>query len=377
MRVCGTPSVFAGTITDNNSDTQPHVALDVTSLDAGMGLEMTLTGNNNYSGGTSLTGGLQIGDGNTNGSIGGVVTLLDTYSLLVLDVVGQTPETFTGQITSVSAQSGSVLKIGNGTLELTGENSYTGITSVEGGTLLLGLGDPAALPANSNVTLDDGGILDINGNDIALTSVILNNGQIIDSSTGSTGRLTVTSLIGGTGGTISVNLAGDATLVESGTANGNGIYLSGTRYVQAGGIVTIASSGAFGGATTVIVQSGGTLQLLDGVIIDGVTLELYGTGDTVNGSPIGALDSYSGNNTWSGPIVLESSAQIDCDNSGGSVNNLAITQGIGNTPGGSGTISLAFGGAGDVSVGDIVGIGSYVNGGVKVLGTGVPVPGKH
>ena len=122
MNVGGTPGVFAGRIVDGAA------AINLTMVSQSQnceGLMMTLTGNNAYTGTTSTTGALQIGDGTTNGSIEGTITTGGDGDDLVFDVAKGTTQVFTGQITS--AFTGSLLKIGDGTLELTGANDYGGI----------------------------------------------------------------------------------------------------------------------------------------------------------------------------------------------------------------------------------------------------------
>ena len=139
--VGGTPGVFAGSITNGATNL---VALDVEAQAdiadpiGGEGLLMTLTGDNTYTGGTYTWGGLQIGDGTSNGFIAGVVTLGGgDADDLVFDVATGPTEVFNGQI--ASNEGGSLLKIGGGTLELTGSlNNYDGLTCVEGGKLQLG-----------------------------------------------------------------------------------------------------------------------------------------------------------------------------------------------------------------------------------------------
>jgi autotransporter-associated beta strand protein len=91
---------------------------------------MLLTGANDYSGGTVVNGGeLRVGDGTSPASLGsGPVT--NNASLVI-----HPPANLTlGQAISGS---GSLTKSGTATLSLTGPNTYTGDTIVDGGTLEL------------------------------------------------------------------------------------------------------------------------------------------------------------------------------------------------------------------------------------------------
>jgi autotransporter-associated beta strand protein len=88
---------------------------------------LTLTGTNAYTGGTTVNGGtLQIGNGATTGSITGDVIDNATLAFNHSNTV-----TFGGAISG----SGALQQMGPGTLVLTGTESYTGATTVNGGTL--------------------------------------------------------------------------------------------------------------------------------------------------------------------------------------------------------------------------------------------------
>ncbi|CAM1000321.1 Autotransporter-associated beta strand repeat-containing protein [Rhodanobacter sp. Root179] len=89
---------------------------------------LTLTGANSYAGGTTIRAGiLQVGDGGTGGSLGsGAVTNDGTLVFDRSDAVG-----FAGVISG----SGALVKDGAGALTLTGANSYAGGTTIRAGTL--------------------------------------------------------------------------------------------------------------------------------------------------------------------------------------------------------------------------------------------------
>ena len=110
-----------------------------------------LTGSNTYTGGTTINNGsLQIGNGGTTGSIVGNV--LDNGTLIV-----NRSDNFPLS-TSISG-SGSLLQQSGGTLTLTGNNTYTGGTSVPAGTLQLGNGGTTgSIVGNVNI----GGVLSVN-----------------------------------------------------------------------------------------------------------------------------------------------------------------------------------------------------------------------
>ena len=150
-----------------------------------------LSGANTYSGGTTLnTGTLVIGHANAAGS--GTITQTDATSLLKFDTTGTITNTMsvynvlatqsatlsgaitvnnatwdidTGDTLTVSGDisgSGGVTKIGNGTLILSGSNSYNGSTVVNTGTL--NANNANALGSNNTVEVN-GGTLLVSAND--------------------------------------------------------------------------------------------------------------------------------------------------------------------------------------------------------------------
>ena len=106
-----------------------------------------LTGNNNYSGGTTISAGtLQLGNGGTTGSILGDVTDNATLAFDRSNTI-----TFGGVISGT----GNLIQIGSGTTILTGNNTYSGGTIIDAGTLIV---DGALALGVGNVTVK-GGVL--------------------------------------------------------------------------------------------------------------------------------------------------------------------------------------------------------------------------
>jgi autotransporter-associated beta strand protein len=94
--------------------------------------KLTITTSNTYTGSTTVNEGtLQIGDGTTDGSIASSssIILTNSYSALVLNVAGS--KTYSNPITG----SGSVQKLGSGTLTLAGANTFTGDLTLDAGVL--------------------------------------------------------------------------------------------------------------------------------------------------------------------------------------------------------------------------------------------------
>lgn len=120
-----------------------------------------LTGDNTYSGTTVINEGtLVLGNGGTTGSI-----LSDTINLGTLAFNRSDDYSYEGRISG----RGGISQIGSGTTILTSANTYTGTTSVTGGTLLIN-GDQSAATGLTNVAsgaeLGGSGII---GGDVDLT----------------------------------------------------------------------------------------------------------------------------------------------------------------------------------------------------------------
>ncbi len=127
----GNTSSLQGNITDNaalvfdqnTAGTFAGVVSGTGSLiQSGTGA-LTLTGTNSYSGGTTISGGTL--QGNTSSLQGNIID----NAALVFDQ--NTAGTFAGVVSGT----GSLIQSGTGALTLTGTNSYSGGTTISGGTL--------------------------------------------------------------------------------------------------------------------------------------------------------------------------------------------------------------------------------------------------
>ncbi|WP_269543077.1 autotransporter-associated beta strand repeat-containing protein [Cerasicoccus fimbriatus] len=112
-----------------------------------------LTGNNTYSGGTSIQGGtLQVGAGGTSGSILGDVSTASNATL----VFNRSDDiSFDGLISG----SGNLTQAGSGSLTLNAANTFSGDTAINAGSIILG--NSLALQ-NSTVNINVANGLDLN-----------------------------------------------------------------------------------------------------------------------------------------------------------------------------------------------------------------------
>ncbi len=234
---------------------------------------LILTGNNTYSGGTTISAGtLQLGNGGTTGSVTGNV--IDD-GILAFDRSDSV--TFGGVISGT----GSVVKLGTGTLTLTGTNTYTGATTVNAGSLIV---DGSI--ASAGTTTVNAGSLIVDGS-IASAQTLVNAGGLLGGH-GSLGGSLVNS------GIVS---PGDS----PGTLTVNGNYIQ-----NAGGTLRIQIAGLAASQHDLLAVNGhaslaGTLQLIG---LGGFTLHV---GDqvtflTANGGVSGSFGTVQ-NQLTSGTLV--------------------------------------------------------------------------
>jgi autotransporter-associated beta strand protein len=268
----------------------------------GAGALVNVSDSNAYAGLITLINTTQINSNSGTLTLAGGVT--GGYQL-VFD--GSSNITFT--TTAIAIGGSPVTKNGSGTLTYNFPNTYTGLTTVNAGTLQYGVNDALAT-GGLTVTAGTVNIGSYSDNVGAVTVGTLDNA--VGTITGSTGVLTSTSYTINAG-TISAIIAGQGVSVTKNTPF-TGVLtranlFSGGVIIQ-GGILKIQNGGALGlidGATS--VAAGSTLQI-DG---SGLTIpnyiSVYGTGMYF----AGAIWNSSGSNTISGLITLGAAAQLDAD----------------------------------------------------------------
>ncbi|EAR2105641.1 fibronectin-binding autotransporter adhesin ShdA [Salmonella enterica subsp. enterica] len=274
--------------------------------------ELTLSGDNTYSGGTTISGGTLTADHADSLGSGDI----DNSGVLK---VGE------GELKNTLSGSGSLVKTGTGELTLSGDNTYSGGTTITGGTLTadhadsLGSGD-----------IDNSGVLQVGEGE--LENTLSGAGSLVKTGTGELTLSGDNSYSGGTtisDGTLTADHAdslGTGAIANSGVLQvGEGELentLSGTgSLVKTGtGELTLSGDNSYSGGTTI---SGGTLtadhadSLGTGTIANSGVLQvgegelentLSGTGSLVK---IGTGElTLSGDNTYSGGTTIDDGVLI-------------------------------------------------------------------
>ncbi len=197
---------------------------------------------------------------------------------------------------------------GGGTLVLTGTNSYTGQTIIDGTTLQIGNGGTTgSIATTTNVALSNNGTLAFNrSDDIVFNRAVSGSGLIVARGTGAVtlaGAMTNGGVqaVAGSGGVILTGNLTTAGTSYTGSSGAAVVDQGGTSIVINGGIITATSNG---GLEDGVQLNGGTLALNSGSIT-AKTSGVYvrsGGGVIVNAGSITGGDSginFSGSGTQS------------------------------------------------------------------------------
>ncbi|EHH2163757.1 fibronectin-binding autotransporter adhesin ShdA [Salmonella enterica] len=246
--------------------------------------ELTLNGDNDYSGGTTISDGTLIADHADSLGTGAIAN----------SGVLQVGE---GELENTLSGSGSLVKTGTGELTLSGDNSYSGGTTISDGTLIadhadsLGSGD-----------IDNSGVLKVGEGE--LKNTLSGSGSLVKTGTG---ELTLS----GDNNTYSGDTTiADGTLIAANVnALGSGnIDNSGTLMLDANGAFKLANVTTHSGATTALAagstlyasqltqENGSTLSIDLGAATDDamITADSVTLGGTLNVTGIGSVtDSWT------------------------------------------------------------------------------------
>ena len=171
----------------------------ITKTGAGL---LAITGSPNlYSGTTTISAGtLQVGDGGSSGSLGSGNVV--NNATLAYNLVGY------ATVPNVISGTGNFVKLASGTVEISGNNTYTGTTTVSAGTLQVGNGGTSGTLGSGNVV--NNATLTFNRSDSPyVANAISGTGTLVQNGTGTV--------------TFGNASPGGGTLVQRGTLRINGI----------------------------------------------------------------------------------------------------------------------------------------------------------
>ncbi|MFP5583068.1 autotransporter-associated beta strand repeat-containing protein [Salmonella sp. 741265139_PSA] len=351
---------------------------------------LILNAENTYTGGTTISGGTLVA---TNVDALGSGDVTDDATLEL-----NTGGTFDNAI----GGSGNVVKSGADTLTLSGSNSYTGGTTISGGTLVasnveaLGTGD---VTNNATLELNTGGdfinniggtgrveksgddTLTLSGSNTYTGGTLINGGTLVASNVEALGTGDVTdnaTLELNTGGTFDNAISGSGQVVKSGDET-----------------LTLSGTNSYTGGTTI---SGGTLvatnveALGSGDVTDDATLELN-TGGTFDNAISGSgqvvksgdkMLTLSGANSYSGGTLISDgtlvASNVEALGTGDITDNAVLELNTGgdfdNAISGSGQVvksgdeTLTLSGANSYTGGTLISGGTLVATSVEALGSG-------
>ena len=226
-----------------------------------------------------------------------------------LAVSANTTLTYNGTIANNGSGTGELIKstVSTGVLVLGGVNTYSGNTTISGGTLKIT--NAAAIPfgpgkGNLTLTTANSSVLDLNGNTITVNG-LSGAGNVTTSVAGAAG-ITVgandatssfSGLIQNGSGTVSLTKTGAGTL----TLNGTSTYTGGTTL--SGGNLSIIADANLGGSTGLLTIGNGTLQVTANIAASTRNVTLTDASSAISVSP-GVSLTNSGNITGAGALNL-------------------------------------------------------------------------
>ncbi len=245
--------------------------------------ELIVTGDNTYSGGTTITGGTLTADHADSLGSGDI----DNSGVLK---VGE------GDLENTLSGSGSLVKTGTGELTLSGDNTYSGGTTIADGTLTADHADSLGTGAIAN-----SGVLQVGEGE--LENTLSGSGSLVKTGTGELTLSGDNSYSGATTITDGTLIAANVNALGSGNIDN-----SGTLMLDANGTFELANITTHTGATTALAagstldagqltqEDGSTLSIDLGAATDDavITADSVTLGGTLNVTGIGSVtDSWT------------------------------------------------------------------------------------
>jgi autotransporter-associated beta strand protein len=332
----------------------------ITKLGSGIAI---LSGNNSYTGGTNIQAGTLVGASSTAFGTGpinisaGAIANIQASMQIAANISGQ----------------GQIVLGGPSTLTLSGNNSYSGGTTLIGGTLVAAANNAFG---TGLVTADSPSKIIIGGGFRLPNNFVINNGATLDNSG------TINSVASNTGAASIVNRAG-------GTIGTDGVFISGgaASLVNAGRIAGPVTFNNF--ANTAQLFSGSSIQgdlnlgnnSATQLVFDGGDNQLLSQAVKGNITNAGSL-TKQGTGTWTVDKALAAPVSVDVVAGKLEVNSTlsssSVTVQSGATIGGSGIITGNLTALGMISPGNSPGTltlnGNYTQGSAGILNIAIASP---
>ncbi|MHA3775159.1 beta strand repeat-containing protein [Verrucomicrobiota bacterium sgz303538] len=203
--------------------------------------------------------------------------------------------TLTAEIGNNGTGTTSLNKTGPGTWLLYGSNTFTGETTISGGTLTLG--NPLALQRSTLNYNKQGGTL---GFDVLSSATLggLSGSQDLDLSNTFSGSVDLTVGANNANTTYGGTLSGFGSLTKVGTGilslTGKSTYTGATRIASGGGALKVLTTDALSPFTTVTVSNPGGLRLGDGVTLSSNITAAAGSNEFLDVPDAGATATLGG-----------------------------------------------------------------------------------
>ncbi|MFN9000982.1 MAG: beta strand repeat-containing protein, partial [Holosporales bacterium] len=258
----------------------------------------------NLSGGANARlnlNGRSIAIGSLEGTAGSIVNSGTAGAVTLTMGGGNRDTTFAGAIQNGSGTI-ALTKTGTGLQILTGTNTYTGATTISGGTLQIG-------NANSSSTLGSG---------TYASAISIASGATLGFN--SSAAQTLSGIISGAG-SLSKNGSGTLTL-----SNASNSYSGGTSLL--GGTISIAADNRLGGTSSSLYFDGGTLATTATFTLSGTRALSFGSAGGIFAPASGTTLTVTNNITGSGPLTKADTGTLILSGANTYIGGTTISAGI-------------------------------------------------
>ncbi len=313
-----TPNTFVGSLTVSNStggslqigtnSAAFNAIPDTTAVTVSAGATFNLS----FTGGGNETIGTLSGDG-TVGNNGGNANTLTVGS-------GDGSSTFAGVIQNGGAGAFSLSKIGAGTLTLTGNNTATGVTSVNGGTLQIGTGGTSGSIAGA-LAVGTGATAIVNRSDASALAGGLSGAGTFTKAGAGTFTFNAGGSLSGT-----VNLSGGALVFNA--TNPTGANATAATYnLAAGTVLTTTTTSTHAHFGVLNMEGGATITTGSGTgSYNGENFQLNGNVTVAGGTTAALITRDAGRNDGNSGLALRGTRTFDIsDVTGSSAPDLIIS----------------------------------------------------